>query len=516
MVAKRKRGKSAVGETGPKKCFVVMPFGRKPLCDGSGRMYDFDKVYRVIMQRAIRQAGLEPIRADERKGANIIHTDMFKDLRDQSVVLADLSLENPNVFYELGIRHVMSSKGTVLMCRAESELPFDVKLSRVIFYEYDGQSLDWEEVERVVREVQLALGEAVSGVPDSPVHALLERVFPESESVAAGGEPLADDWPGRGEPLEPYHEIVARHWKAEGAEISELVKTHGQCVFGARALALLCLLGDELPPEAEAIADDLYNLEQYGQAAQLYGRLVSAGRGTVSTLIRCASTISEIHRTIQGVDEAMGYLDRARRAAMREDADEKAPQFRDDVAHCLSAIAGMSLWRWELTKSDEDLQTAIQRHREAQEAAEAGRAANGQFPVGRLALIHLRLLLLLRERDGHVDRPDLERHREAILALQPADDFDPRSPGAEHVSYLRWYQAIALADQGNEDKSRKMALVAYSEDGKIVGQCTGTDVGRRQYTHQRRLLEHHAHVLRNPSLIGHIAQLLLTGHSSPR
>ena len=505
-----------MSQTPCKKCFVVMPFGIKPVNDGSGRVYDFDKVYRVIMRRAIQQAGLEPIRADERKGANIIHTDMFKDLRDQSVVLADLSLENPNVFYELGIRHVMSSKGTVLMCRAGSELPFDVKLSRVIFYKYDGESLDWEEVERVVREVELALAEAVRGVPDSPVHALLERVFPEAESATGGGEQLTEDWPGRGESLGPYHEIVARHWEAEGAEISELEKEHGQCVFGARALAVLCLFREELPPEAEAVASDLYNLEQYGQAGQLYGRLVSQGRGKVSTLIRCASTISEMHRTIQGVDEAMACLDRALKTAMRDDASETPPQPRDDVAHCLSAIAGMSLWRWELTKSDEDLQTAIERHQEAQEAAERGRTANERFPIGRLALIHLRLLLLLREKDRNVDRPDLERHREAILALQPAGDVDPRSPGSEHVSYLRWYQAIALADQGNEDKSRKMALVAYSEDGKIVGQCTRTDVGRRQYTHLRRLLEHHAHVLRNPTLIGHISQLLLTGHSPRR
>ncbi len=124
----------------PEQCFVVMPFGTKPLNDGSGRLYDFDKVYRVIIQRAIRQAGLEPARADERKVSDIIHADMFKQLRDRGVVLADLSLENPNVFYELGARHVMSAKGTVLMCRAGSELPFDVKLSRVIFYDYDGST----------------------------------------------------------------------------------------------------------------------------------------------------------------------------------------------------------------------------------------------------------------------------------------------------------------------------------------------------------------------------------------
>ena len=128
------------GFTENTKCFVVMPYGIKPFRDGSGRIYDFNKVYRVIIQRAIRQAGMQPVRADETKGSRMIHSDMFKDLRDQPVIVADLSLENPNVYYELGIRHVMSNSGTVLMCRKGSDLPFDIQLSRTIFYEYDGQN----------------------------------------------------------------------------------------------------------------------------------------------------------------------------------------------------------------------------------------------------------------------------------------------------------------------------------------------------------------------------------------
>src|SRR5512139_1104579 len=106
------------------KCFVVMPFGVKPRNDGTDRTYNFDKVYRVIIQRAISNVNMQPLRADETEGSRIVHADMFKDLRDRPVVLADLSLLNPNVMYELGIRHVMSSTGTVLMCRKGTELPF--------------------------------------------------------------------------------------------------------------------------------------------------------------------------------------------------------------------------------------------------------------------------------------------------------------------------------------------------------------------------------------------------------
>ena len=78
-----------------------MPFGKKPLPDGS--TYDFDKVYRVIITRAVQEVGLKPLRADETVGSRLIHSDMFKDLRDRSIVLADLSLEESQCF--LRTRH---------------------------------------------------------------------------------------------------------------------------------------------------------------------------------------------------------------------------------------------------------------------------------------------------------------------------------------------------------------------------------------------------------------------------
>ena len=198
------------------ECFIVMPFGVKPFPDASGRSYDFDKVYRVLIQRAVCEAGMVPVRADERVGSGLIHTDMFRDLRDRAVVLADLSLDNPNVFYELGIRHVMSSRGTVLMCRKGSTLPFDVKLSRTVFYDFDGVSLDWEEVEEVVKQLAVALQEARKGLPDSPVHALLEAVMREEERPAERAVQLRPEDGPDGEPLADYQKLVARWWMAQG------------------------------------------------------------------------------------------------------------------------------------------------------------------------------------------------------------------------------------------------------------------------------------------------------------
>ena len=194
-----------------------MPFGVKPRNDGTDRTYNFDKVYRVIIQRAISNVKMQPLRADETEGSRIVHADMFKDLRDRPVVLVDLSLLNPNVMYELGIRHVMSSTGTVLMANEETvkKLPFDIALSRTISYKYDGEHLDWDEVERVVPQLQAAIEEARRGTPDSPVYAFLEQAL--SPSALKKEDPLVDD--NSKNPvleLDDYQKKFAQIWITQG------------------------------------------------------------------------------------------------------------------------------------------------------------------------------------------------------------------------------------------------------------------------------------------------------------
>jgi hypothetical protein len=429
---------------------------------------------------------------------------MFKALRDHAVILADLSLHNPNVFYELGIRHVMSPRGTVLMCRHGSELPFDVKLSRVIFYKYDGQSLDFEEAERVIQELQVALEAARRGsTPDSPVYALLERVV--QDQVGPNGEKTVEVPAGyvRAQSLDPYQEIIAAFWARQGKALSDLRREFGQSVFGARALAHLCLAANPIPAEAANVASDLYDLEQYDLAKSLYGKLDAAGLLQMGYWLRFASSISENDRSLRGAQRGLEYIQRALDAAS---AQPPGPSTDSDLARCYHALAGMHLWKWELSKSDNDLATAIETLQKSQQFCEKAMAQDESYPIGRAGLVHLRLLLILRIRYER-DRLDHEGHRDAILGLKPSSQTHPRD-----VSYLLWYQAIALADAGDAEGSRRMAVSAFAYDGKIMHRPDCSDIGRRQYTHVRRFLEHYAHVLRNPVLMGHIAQLLHVGH----
>ena len=76
----------------PLHVFVAMPFGIK---DG----VDFNRVYAELIRPAIEGEGLVVFRADEEQRAGDIRTDMFQELLLADVVIADLSVDNPNVWY---------------------------------------------------------------------------------------------------------------------------------------------------------------------------------------------------------------------------------------------------------------------------------------------------------------------------------------------------------------------------------------------------------------------------------
>jgi tetratricopeptide (TPR) repeat protein len=117
-------------------CFVAMPFGRKPPPGETSPLVDFDAIYGVMAQ-AISAAGLEAVRADFESAGGFIHGAMFERLLLAEYVIADLTFANPNVAYEVGVRHGASSGATILVCAQEKSLknlPFDFAPFRLLPY----------------------------------------------------------------------------------------------------------------------------------------------------------------------------------------------------------------------------------------------------------------------------------------------------------------------------------------------------------------------------------------------
>ncbi len=116
-------------------CFVLMPFGRKS--HGGGRLVDFDAVYDQILAPAVEAAGLEVIRADQEQVGGTIHKPMYERLMLSDFALADVTGANPNVYYELGIRHALRPRSTVMVFADGTTLPFDVASQRGTPYHLD-------------------------------------------------------------------------------------------------------------------------------------------------------------------------------------------------------------------------------------------------------------------------------------------------------------------------------------------------------------------------------------------
>ena len=112
--------------------FVAMPFGTKPGADGTP--IDFNRVYAELLRPALEDAGCWVFRADEEAQAGDIRTDMFQELLVADLVLADLTLDNPNVWYELGVRHALRARGVVLVQGPRASSPFDIYTDRKLRY----------------------------------------------------------------------------------------------------------------------------------------------------------------------------------------------------------------------------------------------------------------------------------------------------------------------------------------------------------------------------------------------
>jgi len=162
----------------PPLCFVLMPFGKKT--DAAGRVTNFDSVYQKVIAPAVEAAGLEPIRADDEKIGGTIHKPMFERLMLCHYAVADITGANPNVFYELGIRHALRPRSTVILFVAGTVIPFDVALVRGIAYRTDGAGEPVEAQAAIEAIAAQLIAARQDPHDDSPIFQLVD-VLPHSQ-----------------------------------------------------------------------------------------------------------------------------------------------------------------------------------------------------------------------------------------------------------------------------------------------------------------------------------------------
>ncbi len=125
-----------------------------------------DAIKDSLIMPACEGYGYECIRADEMPTPGRIDQQVIDLLLSADLVIADLSDHNPNVFYELAVRHA-SQKPVILLIEDGQQIPFDIKTHRTIFYDINSGPKFVQAQKELRRQVEAVNEDAF--VPDSPI-----------------------------------------------------------------------------------------------------------------------------------------------------------------------------------------------------------------------------------------------------------------------------------------------------------------------------------------------------------
>jgi hypothetical protein len=284
------------------RAFIIRPFGYK-------NGIDFDQVEQKLIDPALNRLEITGRTTMEIRRQGNIRLDMFQRLLTADLVIADISIQNANVYYELGVRHALRGKHT-FMIRASSadlrtdEVPFDLKTDRYLTYDSSNpasSALDLYE----------GLNQTINAESsDSPVFQMLPDL---TEQERARFLPIPRDYREEVERATERKELgdlellaaEARgfEWEIEGLRLVGRSQFSLKAFEGARATWEFVRKQDELDEEANTILGTIY---------QRLGDLISSDQALKRVLLRRGLTR-------QGRAEARALLGRNAKAQWTDD-----------------------------------------------------------------------------------------------------------------------------------------------------------------------------------------------------
>lgn len=109
------------------KCFIIMPFHNS----------DLEVVYEDYVLPVLNDiCQLDCRRGDDIFGSSAIIDDIVRCIQESDIAIADLTGQNANVFYEIGVCHTLG-KPVLLLAQSKEDIPFDVRHLRVLLYDYN-------------------------------------------------------------------------------------------------------------------------------------------------------------------------------------------------------------------------------------------------------------------------------------------------------------------------------------------------------------------------------------------
>ena len=162
------------------RAFIIRPFGKKK--DRAGREIDFEHINAVLIDPALKAAGLGGGTTGEIVEAGNIREAMFGLIVEADIVICDMTIHNANVFYELGIRHALRKKRSVLIrgTPVADDVPFDNLTDRYLAYEIDKPEA---ALEKLINTLKATLASEKTDSPIFSVLPALPEVDPSSVQV---------------------------------------------------------------------------------------------------------------------------------------------------------------------------------------------------------------------------------------------------------------------------------------------------------------------------------------------
>lgn len=233
-------------ETPKKTCFVIMPIADAPGYEPG----HFKRVYEHIIKPACLRAGFEPIRADDVKNTNDIIIDIIRKIIESDMAICDLSARNPNVMYELGIRHAFGLPVTLIK-DFQTPRSFDIQGLRDLGYD---ESLRIDTVNNAVEDISTAISETYSASSDE-INSIIKLLAIHPAKISSQVE------------LSPESSVLLKAIESINKKISNLEKTNrkgnninNQINITTDITAAFLLRQDELEPDS----DEVYYLIRNG------------------------------------------------------------------------------------------------------------------------------------------------------------------------------------------------------------------------------------------------------------
>lgn len=385
------------------RVFIIRPFGRKK--DSGGREIDFERTQNELIGPALAAAELAGGTTGEIIDAGNIREDMFSLILEADLVVCDVTVHNANVFYELGIRHALRKRSTLLIRGRQSadDIPFDLLTDRYLKYDLDDPGATTGDLVAMIRASL-----RTERTTDSPVFRMMEGL-PEANPAAVEAVPL------------DFREEVAR---ARGAGSRGWLRLLAEDVRGQR----FQWTGLKLVAAAQ------WALRDHEGARETLEMIPPASSDPATTLM-LANAYERLYRTALQPQ----LLVASDQALQRVLDDRRADQKQVVEAHTLRARNEKTRWRLEF----EQLGTLAERR-----AAAMNQRLRDTYAAYRAAYYQ-----------------DLNGFYPGLAALQMADIFLDLSSDPADTSWKAAFDTDREADEFRADladEAQRLRLVVHA------------------------------------------------------